>query len=263
MADIIEVKPGDAEGGQVKEEVAPEGTTVTQTESGGFKVETNQPTEYVRPEKFKTEQDLYKSYAELEKKYTEVTSGKEPTPTKEEGKKDLKISELSGDDALQPFYDEYESSQGLTDDSFGKLEKLGYPKHLVERFMEGQMSLQNNARVELENHAGGSKSLDIMREWARANYSGADLLAYNKAIDSGDMSTAKMALDGLKSKYVAANGDNANLIQGGKPTPEEGYRSQAEMTAAMKDPRYDRDEAYRSDVQRKVESASFLNPTRR
>ena len=45
-----------------------------------------------------------------------------------------------------------------------------------------------------------------------------------QAVNSADMDTVKLAVDGLKAKYQAANGTEPNLVQGkATPVAEQGY----------------------------------------
>ncbi|CLP71539.1 Uncharacterised protein [Mycobacterium tuberculosis] len=61
-----------------------------------------------------------------------------------------------------------------------------------------------------------------------------------------------MAILGLKARYDAANGSEPTLLGGNAKASEDVFRSTAELTAAMKDPRYKKDPAYREDVKQKL-----------
>jgi predicted AlkP superfamily phosphohydrolase/phosphomutase len=62
-----------------------------------------------------------------------------------------------------------------------------------------------------------------------------------------------MAIEALKSKYVAKTGSGSKVIVGdGAPPAAAGYESKAQMTSDMKDPRYAKDPAYRRAVERKI-----------
>jgi hypothetical protein len=74
------------------------------------------------------------------------------------------------------------------------------------------------------------------------------------------MNTIKMAVAGLKARYEQANGaSSGRLIQGDVKGPSGGaFRSIAEIVEAMKDPRYAKDPAYRSDVEKRVALSNAL-----
>jgi len=79
-----------------------------------------------------------------------------------------------------------------------------------------------------------------------------EIEAYNAAM-SGNMETRKMAIEAIKSKYVAKTGSNPKVLVGLAASPaQSGYESKAQMTSDMKDPRYAKDPAYRAAVERKI-----------
>ena len=52
-----------------------------------------------------------------------------------------------------------------------------------------------------------------MASWASKNMSDGEKKAYNAAVNSKDMDTVKLAVDGLRAKYQAANGTEPNLYK--------------------------------------------------
>jgi hypothetical protein len=68
----------------------------------------------------------------------------------------------------------------------------------------------------------------------------------------------KLAVAGLQAQYAEANGFEGTTLQG-KPAKASGetFRSQAELVAAIGDPRYDTDPAYRSDVIAKLDRSGL------
>ena len=83
--------------------------------------------------------------------------------------------------------------------------------------------------------------------------------AFDSLINSGDVNAVKFAVTGLKAQYEAANGYEGTMVTGKAPkTNTEVFRSQPELVAAMNDPRYDRDPAYRQDVIDKLERSDNL-----
>ena len=50
--------------------------------------------------------------------------------------------------------------------------------------------------------------------WAASNMSEGEKTAYNTAVNSKDMDTVKLAVDGLKAKFERANGSNLILYEG-------------------------------------------------
>ena len=63
----------------------------------------------------------------------------------------------------------------------------------------------------------------------------------------------QLAVAGLKAEYEKANGFEGQMLTGKAAQPQvDVFRSQAEVVAAMQDPRYDSDPAYRQDVFNKL-----------
>jgi hypothetical protein len=72
------------------------------------------------------------------------------------------------------------------------------------------------------------------------------------------VAVAKLAVEGLKAKYEAANGVRPALVKGGgNSVGGDAFRSAAEQVAAMRDPRYGKDPAYTRDVEAKSMRSNF------
>ena len=95
-------------------------------------------------------------------------------------------------------------------------------------------------------------------EWAASNLPDNQIDAFDSVVDSGNPAAINIAFQGLQSKYNEANGYEGRMLQG-KPAGNSGqlFRSQAELVAAMGDPRYDNDPAYRQDVISKLEQSDL------
>ena len=72
------------------------------------------------------------------------------------------------------------------------------------------------------------------------------------------MQAIQLAVAGLKSEYVNANGSEGRMYTGKAPTNKgDVFRSQAELVRAMSDPRYDNDPAYRQDIVEKLDRSDI------
>ena len=224
------------------------------------------------PEKFKSVEDLAKSYSELEKKLGEQNPKqeevdpvnkaelKEEAP-KEEPKNDLEIAEKAVDNAgldMSSLADEYAQNGKLADKSYEALEKSGIPKEYVDQFIAGQKAIGEQQTNTVKDMVGGNEAYDEMAKWASDNMSEGEKKAYNTAVNSQDMDTVKLAVESLKAKYQTANGTEPNLVQGkATPATEQGYASWAEVTQAMADPRYAKDPAYQAAVKTKISNSDL------
>jgi len=224
------------------------------------------------PEKFKSVEDLAKSYSELEKKLGEQNPKqeevdpvdkaelKEDTP-KQEPKNDLEIAEKAVDNAgldMSSLADEYAQNGQLADKSYEALEKSGIPREYVDQFIAGQKAIGEQQTNTVKDMVGGNEAYDEMAKWASDNMSEGEKKAYNTAVNSQDMDTVKLAVESLKAKYQTANGTEPNLVQGkATPATEQGYASWAEVTQAMADPRYAKDPAYQAAVKTKISNSDL------
>ena len=235
-------------------------------------VEEKQSTQSVQglPEKFKSVEDLAKSYSELEKKLGEQTPKEETvdpvsaTKLKEEAPKQensLEIAEDAVENAglnFDTLAQEYAEKGQLGDESYKALEQSGIPKAYVDQFIAGQKAIGEQQTNNVKTMVGGNEAYNEMASWASKNMSEGEKKAYNAAVNSADMDTVKLAVDGLQAKYQAANGIEPKLMQGkATPVSEQGFDSWAEVTAAMADPRYSKDPAYQEAVKQKLANSEL------
>lgn len=210
------------------------------------------------PEKFGSWEDMAKAYAELERKQSQ--GNQTPTETElpastEEAKQ---LAESAGLD-FNALSAEYAQSGTLSEASYAAIAKAGFPKEAVDQFIAGQEAIAQQNISSMKAEFGGEDGYGQMVEWAAANLDPAAIQAFNRTMDSGDMDSIRLAITGLQAKYTAANGKEPNLINGGNSDGQEDvFRSTAEMTAAMKDPRYAKDKAYQAEVHAKVARSSIF-----
>lgn len=219
------------------------------------------------PEKFKSAEDMVKAYAELEKKLgSKPQPEPEETPeeTKEEPTPDTEAAEVAKalDNAGLDFntlQDEYANNGGLTEDSYKSLEEKGFTRDLVDSWIAGQEAIANNTTQQIFNEVGGEEQYSAMLEWASQNLNETDVNAFNKAIDSGDIDVTRLAVQGLSARYRSEVGTEPKLVQGDGVSSTGGtFNSAAELTAAMSDPRYHKDPAYRQSVAAKLAKSNVF-----
>lgn len=205
------------------------------------------------PEKFTSPEDLAKSYAELEKKL----SAPKDEPTNAE---DANVgTEPQGETlSFDKFAEEFADKGELSSDSFTELEQMGYPREMVETYIKGMQAAQTADVDAVMQVAGGSEGYQELTDWARSNMDTNELNLYNSMVETGT-DNAKMAVEWLISKREAAEGVEANLVQGrAKAASKDEFRSTAEVVEAMKDKRYGKDPAYTKDVEQKLARSSVF-----
>lgn len=169
--------------------------------------------------KFKDQQSLEKAYIELQKKLGEPR------------------------DEVQTTEDEGEPAEQESEE-----------EEVTEETDEDQLTeAQANQLFEM---VGGEKAYKSMISWAGQNLSKEEVQMYDAVMASGKASSIYFAVQALSAKYNDATGSDGQLLTGkGTANQSQGFRSQQELVAAMSDPRYDRDPAYRQEVMQKLENS--------
>jgi hypothetical protein len=211
------------------------------------------------PEKFKTVEEMAKSYSELEAK---LGTNKEAEVKVDAPKtEDLEIADKAVAEAgldMGTLTEEYSKEGKLADTSYEALQKAGIPKEYVDQFIQGQKALSDNQAADMKNVVGGAEAYTEMSNWAAENMTDGEKIAYNTAVNSKDLETAKLAVVGLKAKFEAVNGSEPKLVEGKISSGGvDGYASWAQVTEAMKDPRYSKDTAYQNEVKNKLSKSQL------
>jgi hypothetical protein len=204
-----------------------------------------------------------KSTTEAERRITELSTGKttpadqkpagDTTPAADtpEAKAAQEALSAKGMD-LGEFSKEFSEKGALSDESYEKLVKSGFSRDLVDSFIAGQVALANQRDSVGYQEAGGKDKFVQMAEWSKTNMTDAERASFNKAM-TGTVEDMKLAIGGLKARYQAAEGSDPALIGGkGGDGGTAAFASRAEMTAAIKDPRYAKDPAYRAVVEKRI-----------
>lgn len=194
------------------------------------------------PQKFNSPEELAKAYGELEKK---IGSGG---------------IDMGG---LEKYSQEFAQTGDISAESVKAIAAMGIPEPLIRAYVDGQKSITEANVGSVMSMVGGEQRYSAMVDWASGAMDESEVSAFNKIMDSGDVSAIRMAVQGLKARYEQANGVAGRLIQGETTGPSGGaYRSVAEIVAAMKDPRYAKDPAYRKDVEQRVALSNALGVNR-
>ena len=123
-----------------------------------------------------------------------------------------------------------------------------------EETEEAEYEITDQDIEALQNVVGGAEEYAQIIEWAQDNLSEQEISMYDHVMESNDPIAMFFAIRALGNSYVNAVGVDGELLTGSAPSnPVDVYRSQAEVMAAMSDPRYDSDPAYRQDVFDKLE----------
>lgn len=201
----------------------------------------------------------------------EPQEGAEDTKASEEASLDTqresndKAIEALGKDLISKGVDflgaieEYQNNGELSQKTYEALEKAGYPKEVIQGFVETRKAIDNKYAQDVMNHVGGEKDFRELQAWMKGNLSKAELDAYNEAVNSDNLNAVKLILDGIQAKRVAKQGTRkATLLGGASKSAPKGFSGRDEMIKAMSDPRYGIDRAYTISVERKMSLSNGL-----
>jgi hypothetical protein len=200
---------------------------------------------------------MAKSYTELEKKQSQKTEETTEEPSEPPKTADEAVEKAGLD--MGKLTEEYDTNDGLTDDSYAALEAAGIPKATVDQYIEGQKALVAKAQSEAYSLTDGKEGYEAMSGWAKANLSAEELSNYNTQVNSPNSKVREMAIRGLHAQFSADSGDGKPLVHGNNSVTADGsgFKSRAQMIEAMQDSKYQSDPAYRAEVEAKLARSSF------
>ena len=217
--------------------------------------------------KYKNAQELEKAYIELQGKLGEKGTEETETASAEETPEEPKLSTGAAliTDAQKEYYD---NGNKLSEETMAKFSEMS-SSDLLQAYIE--INANNPAQpepeaaditdaqiTEIKQSAGGDKAYANVINWAKTNLDSSQTVAFDEVVNTGSVAAIKLAVAGLKAEYEKANGVEGRMVTGKAPTNSgDIYRSQAELVAAMNDPRYDRDPAYRQDVIEKLDRSNL------
>ena len=230
--------------------------------------------------KYKNAEELEKAYVELQQKLGNKSDKPEETSEvideKEEVEEsdnsdDLKVSKekddkISDDDysLLETLWEEAQTK--YTDETTNKLSELSN-EELVNMHLSYRQNVENNYIPqreltqedvkELQDVAGGPQEYRNMISWAKDNLDENEVSMFDQVMQRGDPLSCFFAVQALQYRYEDDTGTTGEtMLTGTAPKESKNtFRSQAEIVAAMSDPRYEKDPAYRNDIMKKLENS--------
>ena len=239
--------------------------------------------------KFNSVEDLAASYKELEGKLGDVAKTKEE-PVAEEINEyqedgsvnyDLarqqygeKLGELFEQSEIDPFAinKHYQENNGtITEEHYKQLEQTGLPRNLIDSYLNGlqpQEGTQPTADPSFPEYedivgiAGGEEKYLEMLQWMDGNIPKEELQEFDKIVDAEkrNIPQVTLAVQKMFTRYKNAMGVEPKLISGqtsSSPNTKV-FRSNAEVVAAMRDPRYKTDIAFQHEVQRRLAESNVF-----
>ena len=213
--------------------------------------------------KYKNAEELEKGYLELQQK---LSNQEEETAEEEEQGEE---GEVEGT-ILDQLWDEATSESGeYSQETLDELNNMKV-EELAQMHLEYRNSVQNQQPQgkdfseadikELKGIVGGEKNYSNMIDWAQKSLNEQEVKMFDAVMERGDPLSAFFAVRSLAFAYNDAIGYDGNMVQGKAPRQSnDQFRSQAEVVAAMGDPRYENDPAYRRDIMDKLERSPNVN----
>ena len=219
--------------------------------------------------KYKNAQELENAYIELEKKLGEKSGEVSEEPSSEEPEAeaktdtDEKTESADGYAFLEDLYEQASSEKGeISKEMISKLNDMS-KQDIIQNFLQFRADAANKYQAipdlsqqdvkELKGLVGGDQNYSNMLQWAQTNLTEQEINMFDSVMQNGDINSAFFAVNSLAQRYNDRVGYDGKMLTGNAPSDKgDTYRSQAEMGAAMSDPKYDKDPAYRRDVMEKV-----------
>ena len=211
--------------------------------------------------KFKDAEALEQAYIELQKKLGEPNENETPEVRREEGLQEQRDEEEVTSSFLDTLWNESQSE--YTEDTLKALGEMD-AKEIAQMYLEYRHQSEAAPEISpevvtnLQNIAGGEEAYNQMIDWAGQNLSKEEITMFDNVIEQGDPQSCFFAIQSLTNRFQDAVGKDGKVLTGYAPQDKaDVFRSQAEVVAAMQDPRYDRDPAYRNDVFTKLNRSNI------
>lgn len=212
--------------------------------------------------KYQSAEELERGYLELQKRLSSQSNDDTPTEQATEESEEQEQSEEVDADLFDTIMESYRT--GEWDESIVDTVSKMDPIDVANMFLEKQGEVQQSEVAtqedidQIQESVGGMESYRNMIQWAGQNLSENEIAMYDAAMDKGDPLTMFFAAQALNARYQDAIGYDGEMLTGSAPrNTRDAFRSQAELVAAMSDPRYDKDPAYRQDIAEKLERSNL------
>ena len=233
-------------------------------------------------EKFKNTEDLAKSYAELQRKFTQNQQQKPETQTETKTEQtEPQVESYTAEQAAQVYGKETvealaEKGMNLGEvmykaDSGGDIsehydtlaEAFNVPRQVVENYVSGAKATQpsepeglsEEQEQQIKDELGGDTAFNQIADWAGKNLNAETLKSYNETIDSGNADAIRWAVRSLQIEMANPNAVvEPKLIGGGDVPSQTTFTSKQQVLDALGKTNekgqkiYDLDGTYRDSV---------------
>ncbi|WP_196599031.1 capsid assembly protein [Pectinatus frisingensis] len=154
---------------------------------------------------------------------------------------------------------EFDNDGELSQASLDALDKAGYPKSVVDAYINGMQATVDKFVGQVQGFAGGSEGYGQLVKFMESQPV-AIRESFNATLNTGNLGQIQLAINGIKAQMTAKYGTANPTIMAGANAGNvvTGFANTQDMVKAMSDPRYQTDPKYTRDVIAKVKNAAFF-----
>jgi hypothetical protein len=234
--------------------------------------------------KFKSVEDLERSYQELEKKLgrPERQSTEQEAPPQAEGYTQEQAVEVYGQEAVETLASKgvdladvmfrADSGEDVSSHYDALAEAFNVPRQVVENYVAKaqastgqQAGLSEADTAQVKSMVGGDEGFAELSKWAASNLNAQELADYNAVVDSGNKEAIQWALRAMVARRAAPDAVIEPKLYGGGDAPQQSrFESQQQVLDAMGKTNergqrlYEVDEAYRSKVAKMLAASDLF-----
>lgn len=234
--------------------------------------------------KFKSVEDLERSYQELEKKLgrPERQSTEQEAPPQTEGYTQEQAAEVYGQEAVEALASKgvdladvmfrADSGEDVSSHYDALAEAFNVPRQVVENYvakaqaLTGQQAgLSEADTAQIKSMVGGDEGFAELSKWAASNLNAQELADYNAVVDSGNKEAIQWALRAMLARRASPDAVVEPKLYGGGDAPQQSrFESQQQVLDAMGKTNergqrlYEVDEAYRSKVAKMLAASDLF-----
>ena len=204
--------------------------------------------------KYKNAEELEKGYLELQQKLSSNQPAEKAEPEQTEESAEPTILDRIWEESTSQEEFSPELTEEISKMSSTELANMYLDYRQANEGAEPARDFSQEEIQQLQGVVGGQENYTNMIDWAQKTLNETEVNMFDAVMAKGDPLAAFFAVRSLAYAYNDAVGYDGNVVQGKAPRQNtDQFRSQAEVVAAMGDPRYENDPAYRRDIMEKLE----------
>ena len=195
--------------------------------------------------KYKNAEELEKGYLELQQKLSSNQPAEKAEPEQTEESAEPTILDRIWEESTKQEEFSPELTEEISKMSSTELANMYLDYRQANEGAEPARDFSKDEIQQLQGVVGGQENYTNMIDWAQKSLNEQEVNMFDAVMAKGDPLAAFFAVRSLAYAYNDAVGYDGNVVQGKAPRQNtDQFRSQAEVVAAMGDPRYENEPAY-------------------